>query len=257
MKKAKCNKRKSLIILVLFALCLSFFNLSCGLDVLAIVLADPCTPSHTPDVGFQYDELYYGFTINKLDNANDFGQTSVYYKIYNDLSKASSEEATLISASEDSERRYNSVSIMIDQYGYKELHYLDALSGKSKSFNLSNDSHTVWIRLTNYDDTSEEFSAGIIVDGELLGIPLRLNGKTFDFGRKGENDENPSVNIGDANASDSDTKGFVEKQAEGKENIYYVVMFSVFEMLNDSYEPVYSPIHRLGRVEINANEEKN
>lgn len=257
MKKANSNKRKSLFYLVLFAVCLCFFNTACGLDTINVVLDDPCYPSHTPDVDFQFDESYFEFTVRKLDNANDFGQTTVYYKIYNDKSKALSEASSLISASEDSVRKLTSVTTMTDQFGYKELHYLDKTTGRSKSLNLSNARHTIWIRLTNYDDTSEEYSAGIKVDNQLYGIPVRRNGKTFDFGRTGENDENPSVNISDANSTDSDTKGFLEKQAEDEENIFYVVMFTAFQMFNDSYEPVNSPVHHLGLVKINANEEKN
>ena len=263
MKKANSNKRKSLFYLVLFAVCLCFFNTACGLDTINVVLDDPCYPSHTPDVDFQFDESYFEFTVRKLNNANDFGQTTVYYKIYNDKSKALSETSSLISASEDSVRKLTSVTTMTDQFGYKELHYLDSsANGKLKSFNLPNEEHKVWIRLTNYDDTSKDYSAGIIVyDKQKVkheyGIPVRRNGKTFDFGRTGENDENPSVNISDANSTDSDTKGFLEKQAEDEENIFYVVMFTAFQMFNDSYEPVNSPVHHLGLVKINANEEKN
>ena len=94
MKKANSNKRKSLFYLVLFAVCLCFFNTACGLDTINVVLDDPCYPSHTPDVDFQFDESYFEFTVRKLDNANDFGQTTVYYKIYNDKSKALSEAST-------------------------------------------------------------------------------------------------------------------------------------------------------------------
>lgn len=263
MKKANSNKRKSLFYLVLFAVCLCFFNTACGLDTINVVLDDPCYPSHTPDVDFQFDESYFEFTVQKLEGEGitDMGQTYVYYKIYNDKSKALSETSSLISASEDSVRKLTSVTTMTDQFGYKELHYLDDKTGNLKSFNLSNEYHSVWIRLTNYDDT-QDYSAGIYVYDrqkkvQMSGTPLRRNGKTFDFGRTGENDENPSVNISDANSNDSDTKGFLEKQAEDEENIFYVVMFTAFQMFNDSFELVNSPVHHLGLVKINANEEKN
>lgn len=259
MKKANSNKRKSLLFLVLFALCLSFFNVSCGLDVLKEVLNDPYYSENTPiadrDSESDFATSYFKFTIRKLDNANDFGSASIYYKIYNDYTKASSEESSLISASDDSVRKLTSLNTMI-QYGYKELQYLDD-DEKLHSLDLPNGRHELWIRLTNYDDSLEEYSAGVMVDNERIGIPVRLTGKTFDFGRSGTYDENPSLTHNSDNDSDSDTKGFVEKQAEGEENIYYVVLFGGFQMLDENFETVASPIHHLGRVKIDANKEKN
>ena len=80
-----------------------------------------------------------------------------------------------------------------------------------------------------------------------------MTGKTFDFGRKGENDENPMVSHSTENASSGDTKGFLEKQDEGEENIFYVSMFGVFEQPDDNWDFNQSSIHFLGRVKIDAN----
>ncbi len=257
MKKANSNKRKSLLFLVLFALCLSFFNLSCGLDVLKAVLNDPYYSENTPiadrDSESDFATSYFKFSIRKVDNSNDFGRASIYYKIYNDYVKASSEESSLISKASDTERNMSLTTMK--QNGYRVLHYMDD-DGKVNSLELSNGSHKLWIRLTNYDDSTEDYSAGIIVDEQEYGIPVRQNGKTFDFGRSGINDENPFLTYNE-NDSDSDTKGFVEKQAEGEENIFYVVLFGAYEDYDENFDENYSPIHHLGRVKIDANKEKN
>lgn len=258
MKRANSNKRKSLFYLVLFAVCLCFFNVSCGLDVLKEVLPDPYYSENTPiadrDSESDFATSYFEFTIRKVDNANDFGRASIYYKIYNDYSKASSEESSIISKSSDTV--YNTSFTTMRQYGYKELQYMNEDDETVHSLDLPNGRHKLWIRLTNYDDSTEDYSAGIKVDEESIGIPVRHNGKTFDFGRSGTYDENPSLAHSDTD-SDSDTKGFVEKQADGQENIFYVVLFGGFQDFDDSYDENNSPVHHLGRVKIDANKEKN
>ena len=254
---ANSNKRKSLFYLVLFAVCLCFFNVSCGLDVLKEVLEDPYRSGDTPNSESNFENCYFKFQIldRNLNSDYSFGQASIYYKIYNDSVKASSEESSLISAADDSVRKLTSLTTMTS-YGYKELQYMDA-DEKIHSFDLPEGKHTIWIRLTTYDDSLEAYSAGIFVDDQKYGIPIRRNGKTFDFGRSGTYDENPSMTHDENNELDSDTKGFVDKQADGEENIYYVVLFGAFQALDNDFETVTSPIHHLGRVKIDANTEKN
>ena len=254
MKKADSNRRKSLFFLVLFAICLSFFNLSCGLDVLKKPIDDPFASENQPNIESTFDSCYFYFSTRKLSDINDddMAKAQVFYKIYNDDQKVSSEESSLISMADDSVRKSNSAQTMIETYGYKELHYLMD-DGTNAIFELSNKQQKIRIRLTNYTDDEEEYSARIYVDDKKVGIPIRMTGKTFDFGRSGENDENPASTHSTENASSSDTKGFLEKQDEGEENIFYVAMFAVFWMWDESYETNYSPVHFLGRVKIDAN----
>lgn len=256
MKKANSNKRKSLFFLVLFALCLSFFNLSCGLDTITF-LEDPFSVNNLPNVESSFETCDFSFSVRKLDNPGETGRAYIYYKIYNDDQKVSSEESSLISKSEDSSGKIYSFSYMRDTYGYKQLCYIKEGDTSFTTFDLLNDKfHNVKIRLTNYFDI-EEYSASISVDGEKVGVPVRMTGKTFDFGRKGENDQNPMVSHSTENASSGDTKGFLEKQDEGEENIFYVSMFGVFEQPDDNWDFNQSSIHFLGRVKIDANDLNN
>lgn len=262
MKKANSNKRKSLFFLVLFALCLCFFNVSCGLDVLKKPIDDPFSSENQPNIESTFDSCYFYFSVSPLSGESADGKTQVFYKIYNDDQKVSSEESSLISMADDSIRKANSAQTMIETYGYKELCYLDS-NGTVKSFDIPNldkqdtqnkpKTRKIRIRLTNYTDDEEQYSARISVDGEKVGVPVRMTGKTFDFGRSGENDENPMVSHSTENASSGDTKGFLEKQDESEENIFYVAMFAVYWMYDEFYETNYSPVHFLGRVKIDAN----
>ena len=253
MKRVNSNKRKSLFFLVLFAVCLSFFNVSCGLDVLKKPIDDPFYLENQPNVESSFDSCYFHFSTRTLSDPEvSGGKSQVYYKIYNDDQKVSSEESSLISMADDSVRKGNSAQTMLETYGYKELYYLDS-KGSVTSFDVSNGQHKIRIRLTNYSDNVEDYSASISVDGTKIGIPVRMTGKTFDFGRSGENDENPADTHSAENASSSDTKGFLEKQDEGEENIFYVAMFAAYWRYDDSYETNYSPVHFLGRVKIDAN----
>lgn len=254
---ADSNRRKSMFFLVLFAVCLSFFNAGCGLDVLAEILDDPFSVENQPNSESSFDTCYFKFSTRRLSNANDMGRAYIYYKIYNDDQKVSSEESSLISKADDSVGKLSSATYMRETYGYKQLHYITSAGASSSAFDLSNARHEIRIRLTNYSDEIDDYSAAIFIDEQKVGIPVRMNGKTFDFGRDGSDDENPANTHNEENAASSDTKGFLQKQDDGEENIFYVAMFGVFEQPNDTWDPVFSPIHFLGRVKINANERNN
>ena len=149
-------------------------------------------------------------------------------------------------------RKYNAATTLISSYSYKELHYASALGGTVTPVVLDNSSQNVYIRLTNY---VSPFIAQISIDNKAIGIPLRYNGKTFDFGRTGEYDEKPKNNNNEDIPLDCkrlDTKG------DGDGDTFYVVLYGVFSMPTDSFEKIiYSPVHYLGEVKIDAGEQNN
>lgn len=253
MKKAYNSKGKYFFFLGLLSICLLFFNSACGLDELDAILDDPFSmEEEPPNIDSEFARRHFSFSTKKLDNANDFGRGYVYYKIYNNSSKMDSEVNTIESMINDSARKYNSATSLIDNYGYKELCIASSYAGISQSttFTLENKDQSVRIRLTNYDDTNDDFSAKIFVDDSFKGIPVRVNdNKTFDFGR--DIDELPLKD-------EDDTKGFSETQAESEENMYYVVLYGVFYMLSDTFEKtIYSPVHYLGKVKIDSTSTAN
>ena len=254
MKKAYSSKPKSLFFLGLLCVCLSFFNVSCGLDVLDAVLEDPFYPQNIPNVDSGYENCHFSFSTAKLDNSNTFGKGYVYYKIYNRASIKTSEINNIESMSNDSARKYSAATTLINTYSYKELHSVAQFGHNPVPVSLDNDSQDVYIRLTNYYNT---FIAQVVVDNKVVGIPLRYNGKTFDFGRTGDYDEKP---VRKTDGTDENTTDIKRLDSSGDENgnAYYVVLYGVFYMPTESFEKtIYSPVHYLGTVTINAAEANN
>ena len=253
MKKAYNSKRKSLFFLGLLCICLIFLTNSCGLDVLEAVLDDPFTTEFVPNESSAYDSRTFTFYMKKLDNANVFGKGYVYYKIYNNSSKRTTEKNTLDNMAADSSRKLNAYTTLINSYSYKPLRYVTALGGQPEEFTMDNESQTVSIRLTNY--STDAYAARIMIDNQTVGIPLRYNGKTFDFGRTGDYDEKPAK-VSSAEESSSDVKGFVDDS--NSNNTFYVVLYGIFYMPTETFDKtIYSPIHYLGEIKIDATSEIN
>ncbi len=255
MKKAYNSKGKYFFFLGLLSICLLFFNSACGLDELDAILDDPFSTDHIPNIDSYEDGRFFSFSTKKLDNANEFGKGYVYYKIYNSSSKMDSEVNTIASMINDSARKYNSATSLIDNYGYKELCLAPSYAGISRAntFSLENKDQTVRIRLTNQVDSTDDHSARIKVDDVIKGIPVRANiNKTFDFGRTENSYEGLPLK------DDDDTKGFSETQPDSDTNNYYVVLYGVFYMLSATFEKtIYSPVHCLGKVKIDSTSTAN
>ena len=248
MKKAYNSKRKYLFFLGLLCICLVFFNTACGLDEIDVILDDPFLTDNIPKIDSENSMSFFAFSTKKLDDdkINNLCKGYIYYKIYNNSSTMQSETGNIESMINDSARRYYSATTLIENYSYKELYCAENYSKipQADVFSLDNKSQVIRIRLTNLDDTTDEFSARISVDGTVKGIPARLNNKTFDFGRTGSYDSEPKK-------EDDDTRGFSETTTESKN--YYVVLYGVFSMPAESFEKIiYSPVHYLGAVTINA-----
>ena len=254
MKKAYSGNRKSLFFLGLFAMCLLFLTVSCGLDVVDAVLDDPFyLEAAPPNETSSFDLRTFTFSTSKLDNANEFGKGYIYYKIYNRNSIKESEKSNLETITADSSRRHNAYTTLLNSYSYQPLHYEKTLGGQLEEFSLDNKSQTVSIRLTNYG--TDAYSAKITIDNTTVGIPMRINGKTFDFGGKGDYDEKPQK-VPSAEESTSDVKRFSDTPDNG--NYFYVVLYGIFYMPSESFDKTfYSPVHYLGEVKIDASTEMN
>ena len=230
-------------------MCLIFFNVSCGLDVISVVLEDPVSVTNQPNKDSAFTNRSFEFSTKKLDNATDMGKGYVYYKIYSKADIENNEVTSLNTLANDTTRN-NSATSLINTYNYKELNYSKDDGKNYKSVVFDNKAQNIKIRLTNYVDTSsEEFSASIKIDDKGDGVPFRINGKTFDFGRKGSNDEIP------VEADDDSSNG--ETKWDNESTTYYVALFYVFMMYDDFYTPLYSPIHYLGTVKIDSTDENN
>ena len=142
---------------------------------------------------------------------------------------------------------------LINNYSYQPLHFIKEEGAQLEEFSFDNEAQAISLRLTNYG--TEEYSAKIVIGDKEIGIPMRFNGKSFDFGGIGENDEKP-VMVSGAEESSSDVRRFSD-DPDGPD-LFYVVLYGIFYMPNESFEKIiYSPIHYLGEVTINSAEQYN
>ena len=218
--------------------------MSCGLDVVAVLLDDNVSITETPPtIESEFGDMFFCFTTSKLDNSTSLGQNYIYYKIYNSSTIHDSEVNSITNIASDTNKKYNSATSMINTYHYQQLWYKENQEDESGTwFEISNAAHDIKIRLTSY--LTEDYAAGIWIDNQKKGVPVRVvKSRPFDFGR--DDEYLPLIN-------EDDTKNFVETQGDDDRNKYYVALFSVFMMLDDDFVPVYNPVHYLGSVKIDS-----
>lgn len=217
-------------------LCLIFFNLSCGLDV--IEYYEPPIQGFTP----QYDKIdlterYITFWTNNSENtSSSFKGTNVFYKIYNSSSDADSDREKLHFLSEND---YTSsvVEKLLSKsesggYGYSKLNNSDVLFPKSGFTN-----YLVKIDFTDPDgnykmegNINESIPKRVIKENNNAGQPFLFN---FDSSYWQYNSER-----------DTDIK----YNSNSTEDKWYVQFFAASVGLSNTYTEQYSNIVYLGCV---------
>jgi hypothetical protein len=247
MKKAFLKYK---ITLFYIPVCLFLFNfLSCGLDTFTVI-EDPNQVTHLPTYESLYDEKYFVFQTRESDNSSNgkFKGTSIFYKIYSDREKMTSEAGYLNTTGNSSA---TDAETLINRYGIKEL----KIEGHN-DWPLIEETSTdrkIYIRLSNFQD-EESLSAQIRVDsingtdGTSLGTPIRnFDDLTFDFGRTSSNSEKNKVPV---TGTDDDVSTSTTVTSEGD---WYVSLFAVGVGMETTYNVIYSNILYLGSVTIDAN----
>ncbi len=234
--------------------CFLFLTISCGLDVVYFI-DPPNYPTHKPEYNSEFAERYFEFKTNESNSSDDFNfmGTEIYYKIYSRYDDSSvstdlvSERDSLYSLSV-SDNTTTAYTKMTETYGYQKLWCYDEESKSYKDCRVpyTEDSKQVKIRLTDYQDVFPSY----ISYGDEKFLPVRVNKKSFDFGRNGENDAKPEKGGTDSDLSYTDFDS-------GYENTFYVALFAVAVGRDISYTLYYSNIVYLGCVPVNSLEEDN
>lgn len=229
--REKLNRLKAVLVISLF------FLTGCGLDVVKDVYADPVTTISPPTLDSAADAMVFEFSTSKLTDSTNMGQIYLYYKIYNKLSVHDSEQNYLSGLAADENKSATSANRMLE-YGYRELHVDKNGNGgagvDTEVFTLSNEDHIVQLLLT-----APGYDPEIVVDSTRIGTPCRTNDRNFDFFESSDGSNKPV-------AEDEDTKNF----SDNSDGAYYVALFSVFSTFDESYEPLYSPVHYLGSIKV-------
>ena len=256
---------------IFFFLCCLFGFTACGLDEF-YELDPPVRCNNQPDTDTEFASRYFEFTTNETGENNKnyidpsssfkFLGTAIYYKIYNNLEKMQT-DITQISALINSTNYSNAVSKIRETLSYQELGTVKIEDTQRKETSINplisaqGKNRTVYIRLTNYQDT-KEFSARILIDNEPLKAgdfelyPSRSgSNKSFDFGRT-EDDKEVHVE-----PSQGDVDFVYGTFTEPENKKYYVNMYAIAVGRDTTYTNYYSNALHLGSVSITATEKDN
>lgn len=252
------HKDCSILILCILA---GIFVSSCGLEEI-ITVQEP-TVVHNAPLYSSSDSLTWYFSFETSPDSDAIG-TDVYYKIYNDSSKLSSERSSILSVN-TSTNSTEAAKRMIDTYGYQPL---GSNPSTSNSVYFPEKKRSVVFRLKNYahaDSSSynvqDRYKSHACVglksgtEYEFTGyIPFRNgNRKSFDFFDDNDDDKNrtrdalPVYGDSDYSCTESDKdKSFDE---------YFVQIFAVGVALNlETVTASYSLVLDLGSVPIKKDE---
>ena len=150
----------------ILVLCLVFFNLSCGLDIIEYYEPPYVTINPPEPENIDSNQKYILFRTNNSENTSiSFKGTNVFYKIYNNREDARNERDRLKSISQN-DYSGTSAETLITNYKYAMLNNSNILCPKPKS---GSDDYDVRIDFTD----SNKFALIIYVDGKEEQKPLR------------------------------------------------------------------------------------
>lgn len=241
------------------------FVSSCGLE--EVLTVEEPTVTHNSPLYSSSDSLTWYFSFkSSSDSGPNFVGTDVYYKIYNDSSKLTSERSSILSVNTSSNSS-DAAKRMIETYTYQPLGTSAATDssvfvpelGRSVAFRLKTS-------LSYANDPASAVAADRYKSHACIGlksdtqyifkdyIPFRNgNKKSFDFFDANEDDKNrtrdalPQYGDSDYSCNESDKdKSFDE---------YFVQIFAVGVALNpETVTSSYSLVLDLGSVPIKKDE---
>ena len=250
---------------VIFFICAVAIFGGCGLDEF-YVLDAPDNVIHrasitTSDANERYCEFETNETSSTMQQyksstaAFRFLGTAVYYKIYNNTDILNKAVTSISSANTSS--TYSSAVQILKSRGYQPLGVAEGFRDPLVEATPGTSNARVRIRLTNFQEASSpDTKAQITISGGATATftPERYytgsgEGVTFDFGRSGDRNEEPTS--GDS----SDTDSSIEIFSDGKK--YYVDMWAFAVGRDTTYTHYYSRVLHLGTVAIDADREDN
>lgn len=211
----------------IIVLCLVFFNLSCGLDIIEYYEPPYVTINPPEPENIDSNQKYISFRTNNSENTSiSFKGTNVFYKIYNNREDARNDRDRLKSISQN-DYSGTSAETLITNYKYAMLNNSNILCPKSES----GSDYDVRIDFTD----SNRFA--LIIDGKEQK-PLRaVENKEFNF---------------DSSywSYDSERDFDVKYNSSSATDVWYVQFFAASVGLSSTLTEQYSNIVYLGCISL-------
>ena len=211
----------------ILVLCLVFFNLSCGLDIIEYYEPPYVTINPPEPENIDSNQKYILFKTNNSENTSiSFKGTNVFYKIYNNREDARNDRDRLKSISQN-DYSGTSAETLITNYKYAMLNNSNILCPKSES----GSDYDVRIDFTD----SNRFA--LIIDGKEQK-PLRAV-------------ENYEFNFDSSYWSyDSERDFDVKYNSSSATDVWYVQFFAASIGLSSTLTEQYSNIVYLGCISL-------
>lgn len=216
----------------ILVLCLVFFNLSCGLDIIEYYEPPYVTINPPEPENIDSNQKYISFSTNNSENTSiSFKGTNVFYKIYNNREDARNDRDKLKSISQN-DYSGTSAETLITNYKYAMLNNSNILCPKPKS---GSDDYDVRIDFTD----SNKFALIINVDGKEEQKPLRaVENKEFNFDSSYWTYENEQRDFD------------VKYNSSSATDVWYVQFFAASVGLSSTLTEQYSNIVYLGCISL-------
>lgn len=215
----------------ILVLCLVFFNLSCGLDIIEYYEPPYVTINPPEPENIDSNQKYISFRTNNSENTSiSFKGTNVFYRIYNNREDARNDRDRLKSISQN-DYSGTSAETLITNYKYAMLNNSNILCPKPKS---GSDDYDVRIDFTD----SNKFALIINVDGKEEQKPLRAV-------------ENYEFNFDSSYWTYDNERDFdVKYNSSSATDVWYVQFFAASIGLSSTLTEQYSNIVYLGCISL-------
>lgn len=221
------TKNVKVFAICILVLCLVFFNLSCGLDIIEYYEPPYVTINPPEPENIDSNQKYILFSTNNSENTSiSFKGTNVFYRIYNNREDARNDRDRLKSISQN-DYSGTSAETLITNYKYAMLNNSNILCPKSESG-------------SDYDvriDFTDSNSFALIIDGKEQK-PLRaVENYEFNFDSSYwtyDNERDFDVNYNSSSATD----------------VWYVQFFAASIGLSSTLTEQYSNIVYLGCISL-------
>ena len=225
------TKNVKVFAICILVLCLVFFNLSCGLDIIEYYEPPYVTINPPEPENIDSNQKYILFSTNNSENTSiSFKGTNIFYKIYNNREDARNDRDRLKSISQN-DYSGTSAETLITNYKYAMLNNSNILCPKSES----GSDYDVRIDFTD----SNRFALIINVDGKEEQKPLLRAVENYEF------------NFDSSYWSyDSERDFDVKYNSSSATDVWYVQFFAASIGLSSTLTEQYSNIVYLGCISL-------
>lgn len=207
-----------------------FFLISCGLDNVIYLEAPTITHSDYDSEDDFHKYLEFETAESKNASVKDYVKGSeIYYRIYERKGERSNDYSAIYKYNEDNPGV--SATYLLESKKYKILSLSGASDNDRPLIKKTASNKKIRLRFIKYDN--EE--AGLYINGTLIALPLRYNGKAFKKDDISKNHEDVTP---------------MPSSSTEEDEYWYINMYAATYGNDKSFKPLYSKLEFIGFLRI-------